>query len=68
MENVITVIMLILIVIIYMLPTLIAFARDIRPRRGVTILNIVLGWTLVGWLIAFFWASLTPTIPEDELA
>ena len=66
-EHTIFVILLLLCVIIYMLPTLIAFARDIPRRHAVTVVNIVLGWTLVGWFICFLWATLAqPTI--DELA
>ena len=66
-DHTITVIMLMLIAILYMLPTLIAHARDIPQRQTITILNIVLGWTLIGWLVAFFWAMSAQTA-ADELA
>ena len=66
-DHTITVIMLMLIAILYMLPTLIAHARDIPQRQTITILNIVLGWTLIGWLVAFFWAMSAETA-ADELA
>jgi len=66
-EHTIFVILLLLCVIIYMLPTLIAFARDIPRRHAVTVVNIVFGWTLVGWFVCFLWAALArPSI--DELA
>ena len=45
------VIILLLCVIIYMLPTLIAYARDIPSRQTVTVVNIIFGWTLIGWFI-----------------
>ncbi len=66
-ENTVTVVELILIVILYMLPTLIAHARDIPQRQKITVFNIVLGWTLIGWIIAFLWARLAETA-ADELA
>jgi hypothetical protein len=60
-ENTVFVILLLLCVIIYMLPTLIAYARDVPSRHTITVINIVFGWTLVGWLIAFLWAMLAET-------
>ena len=66
-DHTITVILLILIVILYMLPTLVAYARDIPQRQTITILNIVLGWTLIGWLVACVWAMSAETA-ADELA
>ena len=68
-EHTITVILLMLIAILYMIPTLIAYARDVPQRRIITVLNIVLGWTLIGWLIAFFWAmSGQTTAAQTQLA
>ncbi len=64
-EHTITVVELMLIAIIYMLPTLIAYARDIPPRQTVTVLNIILGWTLIVWLILFLWAMSAETAPEE---
>lgn len=66
-ENTITVIELILIAILYMLPTLIAYARDIPRRHKVTVVNIILGRTLIGWIVAFLWARM-PESTADELA
>ena len=64
-EHTITVIELMLIAIIYMLPTLIAYARDIPARHTVTVCNIILGWTLIGWVILFVWAMSAQTAPEE---
>jgi hypothetical protein len=66
LDNTTTVVLLILIVAIYMLPTLIANARDHPRRRQITVVNILFGWTLVGWLVAFFWAAMGP-VPVDEM-
>ncbi len=66
MDHTIFVIELIVVVILYMLPTLIAYARDIPQRKTVTVVNIVFGWTLVGWVIAFIWALMAQTSPEEQ--
>ena len=63
-ENTVIVIELMLIAIIYMLPTLIAYARDIPARGKVTVFNIILGWTLIGWIATFIWAVSAETAPE----
>ena len=64
-ENTVTVIELILVVILYMLPTLVAYARDVPQRQKITVFNIVLGWTLIGWIIAFLWARMAETTAEE---
>ncbi len=41
---------------IYFAPSIVGFARH-RPNRGaILVLNIFLGWTFVGWVIALVWA------------
>ena len=66
MENTTTVIVLALILIIYMLPTLIAYSREHSRRAAIGIFNIFLGWTLIGWFLVFLWASLGRV--EEQLA
>jgi len=61
-----TILMLMAIVLIYILPTLIAFSREHPRRQDVAVVNILLGWTLIGWIAVFLWASLAHV--EDELA
>jgi hypothetical protein len=64
-EHTVFIILLLLCVIIYMLPTLIAYARDIPQRQTVTIVNIIFGWTLIGWFICFLWAALAETAVDE---
>jgi hypothetical protein len=59
-----TILMLLAAVLIYMLPTLIAFGREHPRRQDIAVVNILLGWTLIGWFGVFFWASLTAV--EDQ--
>jgi Superinfection immunity protein len=62
--NTANIIMLLLIVLIYMLPTLIAFGREHPHRQDIIVVNLLLGWTLIGWIAVFLWALLTRT--EEE--
>jgi hypothetical protein len=43
--------------LIYFAPTIIAFNREHGNKYVVLIINIVFGWTLIGWLVAIFIAS-----------
>jgi len=63
-EHTITVVLLILIVILYMLPSLLAYGRQHPRRQELLILNILLGWTLIGWIAAFLWALLARPEPQ----
>ena len=40
----------------YFLPTILAFARNKRDTTAILVLNILLGWTVIGWVIALVWA------------
>ncbi len=66
-DNTIEIVLLLLILVIYMLPTVIAYARDIPQRHTITVLDIVAGWTLIGWVILFLWAMMAET-RADELS
>ena len=48
--------LLTLFVIIYCLPFLIATAREHKNRVAILLLNLFLGWTGLGWLVALIWA------------
>lgn len=47
---------------IYLCPTLIATYRDHHSRLRLMLLNILLGWTVIGWAIALIWA-VSPPVP-----
>ena len=42
--------------ILYFLPSIVAFARSKRDAVSIFVLNLLLGWTAVGWVIALVWA------------
>jgi hypothetical protein len=41
---------------IYSAPTIVAYSAKHRNAEGILILNLFLGWTLVGWVVALVWA------------
>ncbi len=45
---------------LYMLPTLIAGYRSHRNAAAVTVLNVLLGWTGLGWVAALAWSFARP--------
>ncbi len=65
-ENTIVILQLLVIGIIYVIPILMAFARDIPQKYTIAVLDLVFGWTLIGWLVLFFWAALAGTRMEEE--
>jgi hypothetical protein len=42
--------------VLYFLPAIIAFARSKRDAVSIMVLNLFLGWTMIGWVIALVWA------------
>lgn len=59
------IIMLILIVIPYFVPTIIAFNRKKTNTGAIFALNLFLGWSLIGWVIALIWALSNIEAPQQ---
>ena len=45
---------------VYFLPIIIAAVRHTKSIVGIILLNVLAGWTFIGWIIALVW-SLTGT-------
>lgn len=43
-------------VVVYFMPTVMAAGGGHRSVMGVLVLNLFLGWTFLGWVIALAWA------------
>lgn len=43
-------------VLIYLIPTIIAHRRQHRNATAIFLLNLLLGWTLLGWVGALVWS------------
>jgi hypothetical protein len=46
-------------IVIYFLPSIIAAARSKRDLLSIFLLNLFLGWTAIGWIIALVWVVKT---------
>lgn len=42
---------------LYVTPSIIAMTRRLRNTDSIMVLNVLLGWTFVGWVVALCWAS-----------
>lgn len=51
---------------IYFLPAIVANSRDHRQTGAIVVLNLLAGWTVVGWVVAIVWAS-TADVAEPPI-
>lgn len=58
--------MLAIVVALYFLPLIIAAWRNMPNAVAISVLNVVAGWTFVGWVVALVWACLDK--PNKEAA
>jgi len=49
-------ILILLSIVLYIVPTVVALARKHRQIGAIFILNLFLGWTVLGWVGALVWA------------
>ena len=45
-----------IVVTIYFLPSIIGVGRNCKKQNGIIVLNIFLGWTLIGWVGSLVWS------------
>jgi hypothetical protein len=46
-----------LLAVIYFIPLFVAAARDCKAGAGIGVVNLFLGWTFIGWVVALAWAA-----------
>lgn len=51
---------------VYFLPTFVAENRNTHNRGGVLLLNFLTGWTLIGWFVALVMACGSRTVTADK--
>ena len=42
---------------VYLLPSAVAYGRGHHQRWPIFWINLLLGWTFLGWLVAFIWST-----------
>jgi hypothetical protein len=50
----------------YLVPFLIAAVRGHRNVMAIGMLNLLLGWTVLGWIVAFVWAFTADVWPDAK--
>lgn len=53
-------ILMLFLVAAYFIPALLAYSRRHHNATAITMLNLLLGWTFLGWVIALIWALTSP--------
>ena len=53
--------------VMYFLPSIVAFARSKRDTASIVLLNFFLGWTMIGWVVALVWAFKTDVHSDGAL-
>ena len=48
--------------VMYFLPSIIALARSKRDILAIFLLNLFLGWSVIGWIVALVWALKTDVV------
>lgn len=43
--------------VMYFLPSIIALVRSKRDTLAIFLLNLFLGWSVIGWIVALVWAA-----------
>lgn len=53
--------------IVYFAPSFVAYGREHPNQTSIFVLNLLLGWTLIGWVCALVWAftASAPQVPSD---
>ncbi|MFD7431959.1 superinfection immunity protein [Streptomyces sp. NPDC059818] len=48
---------MVIILFVYFVPTIVAFTRGVPNKGSVLVVNLFLGWTLVGWVVSLAMAA-----------
>lgn len=43
--------------VFYLVPVIVARSRKCSATAGIAVINIFLGWTFLGWVVALAWAA-----------
>lgn len=58
--------------VLYLQPTIEALLRKSRDIQSIALVNVLLGWSLIGWVVAMVWAirrpSPRPTISRHPIS
>lgn len=47
---------LVVLLVPYFIPTVVAISRDHPSKGGIIVVNVLLGWTILGWIVSLAWS------------
>lgn len=50
---------IILLPVLYLIPVILSYSLRSEHTKWILILNLTLGWTVLGWLAALIWATMS---------
>jgi len=53
-----------LLFVVYFLPTLIALLRKKSNTLAIAALNLLLGWSVIGWVVSLVWSLSSDPVPQ----
>jgi len=59
MENMSLVSLIVLGLLVYFIPAIVAWYRYHRNKGAIVALNVLLGWTILGWVAALVWSLMS---------
>jgi hypothetical protein len=62
-----TYVYILILLVLYFSPTMQAMRRTHETVAGIFALNLLLGWTAVGWIVALVWALSKPLKPRSQI-
>lgn len=66
MDDFLNIVVAVIAVVVYFAPSWVALARRVLHPLPIFLLNLVLGWSLIGWVVALVWALLTANVRSRE--
>lgn len=60
-------VIIVALVLLYFLPSMLAFAGGKRRRWKIVAVNVLAGWTIIGWIVSMImnWAYEAPDVNAD---
>jgi hypothetical protein len=62
-----SIVLLIIVAALYFTPSIIAIMRKKTNMAPIIIIDILLGWTFVGWVVALVWAAAAEKTPQTVI-
>jgi hypothetical protein len=59
-------VILAIIVGLYFIPYWVALSRMKNNRNAILIVNLIFGWTFIGWIVALVWAVMVDNNPRMD--